>query len=233
MSEKQDSGKKKTGQSEKNRFTVTFDTGSDSTAIDEKQIKGLSFKTKNPIRQEMQTLRGRMEFVETLVPSFRVSEQEFGPISVSVVSGDFSVLGMDFLSQFNITISGPDNTVYLEPRAGEAGRYRMRGVCGIYLTKEKNGENASFRVAAIGYPATLLPRKDLPAIGDKVVVVDGVLLENLTYSNAEALLQGYADTTATITFRSFLPTLDSSISQVKIRRVSPFDPRLAEQIRTR
>jgi hypothetical protein len=211
---------KRVGTSRQNHITLLFDTGSSNTTIERERIKGLLFQVTSPV-------------TTTLLPSFGVAGQEFGPFAASVVSGDSSVLGMDFLSQFNITISGPDNTIYLEPRAGEAGRYRMEGVSGIYLREEKSGENVSLRVAAIGYPATLLPKSELPAIGDEIVSVDGVALEGLTRSGAGALLDGYADTTAIVTFRSSSPTLGPVMRQVKIRRVSPFDPRLAEEPRTK
>jgi hypothetical protein len=237
---KENMKKKKSGEAGQKRVTVIFDTGSMNTTIDKEQIKGLSLETRSPIRREMRRAHGTFPVTTTSIPSLRVGGKEFGPFAADVITDDSSVLGMDFLSQFNITISsadnmisGPDNMIYLEPRVGEAARYRMQGTSGISLTEVNLAGKVSFRVSDIGYPATLLPKEELPAIGDEIVSVDGVALENLIRPEADALLQGYADTTAIVTFRSSSPTLGPVIRQVKIRRVSPFDPRLAAEPRTK
>jgi predicted aspartyl protease len=123
----------------------------------------------------------------------------------------YAALGLDLLSRFRVTLDFPHGKLMLERDPAAEGRPHLRGWMGIGLEEAGKG----FRVAALApeSPAALAGVER----GVEVVAVDGQQLEGLPLTVAEEMLNGWADTPASLTVRR-----GGRIQTISLTRASEF-----------
>jgi hypothetical protein len=114
------------------------------------------------------------------------------PVSARLEAGTKNLFGNDILSLFLVTFDLPHKHVTLEPFSNEAViTAHMSGTTVVGLERRPDGTFASVEDG----PQGSLKR------GDVIETVDGRPLEGLTLEGAQRLLNGFADTRATVTGR--------------------------------
>ena len=103
-----------------------------------------------------------------------------------------SLIGMDFLSRFRMTIDLKHQEMLLERSANYAQRVRLSGLPSILVAKQQ-GEYVVYDVL----PSSAAAQAGIHA-GDTIEQVDGQILSQFSAGAAQDILNGYAETKAEI-----------------------------------
>lgn len=174
---------------------LAIDTGSVYMHLPFDILQHFPIQATAPGEQASWTPRGIVREKLHLLSSLRIGDRQEPDVLVTRATERSSVasLGMDLLSRFRVTLDLRNKQLTLEPASDHDKRMRQPGVSDIALARREDH-----------YVAQKVPPGSAPALagirrGDKILMVEGYVLNTLPLVVAKRVLNGFAGTRAEVT----------------------------------